>query len=180
MEMLRRGVQGLLQVRSSWRFSVSTFASKAQTSTTSTTELASGRNTMAVNRRFGPQRTVDPDKKIYTPAEQAIQQFMESTPKGERITAGRSWKAAELRLKSFDDLHKLWYVLLKERNMLLSEKLAAKSEHRKMVNPERLRKVRKSMARIKFVTHERVRLEREAFLQRGEGPEPESPPAVLL
>eukprot|EP00742_Colponemidia_sp_Colp-10_P000935 GILJ01001013.1.p1 GENE.GILJ01001013.1~~GILJ01001013.1.p1 ORF type:complete len:196 (-),score=10.71 GILJ01001013.1:85-627(-) len=180
MELLRRGVQGLLQVRSSCRLTVSTFASKAQANATTTTEVASGRNTMAVKRRFGPRRTADSDKKNYTPAEEAIKQFMESTPKGERITAGRSWKAAELRLKSFDDLHKLWYVLLKERNMLLSEKLVAKSEQRKMINPERLQKVRKSMARIKFVTHERVRLEREAFLQRGEGPEPQSPPAVLL
>jgi large subunit ribosomal protein L47 len=69
---------------------------------------------------------------------------------------GRGWKASELRLKSWDDLQKLWYVLLKEKNMLLSQRQMMNSQNLRFPNPERLPKVRKSMCRIKHVLTERA------------------------
>ena len=59
----------------------------------------------------------------------------------ERVRVGRSWTQPELRLKSNEDLHKLWYILLKERNMLLTMEEAYKVEALEMPNPERLDKV---------------------------------------
>lgn len=64
-----------------------------------------------------------------------------------------------MRNKSWDDLHKLWYVLLKERNLLQSEKLAYARQRQLMPDPSRLTKVKKSMNRIKQVMSERARLE---------------------
>ncbi len=35
---------------------------------------------------------------------------------------GRSWTAPELRRKSFKDIHTLWYILLREQNLLATQR----------------------------------------------------------
>jgi large subunit ribosomal protein L47 len=99
-----------------------------------------------------------------------VQEFWDGTTKPEDFRkVGRAWRASELRLKSFDDLHKLWFVLLKERNMLVTQrKLPAEDEKGKLpfknTAKSRLRKVRDSMARLLTVlTERRLAEEREAM-----------------
>ena len=76
--------------------------------------------------------------------------------------SGRGWSSAELRRKSFDDLHRLWIVLYKERNALLTSLARIKRKNEKptqlLIN-ENIHKVKKSMAGIKSVLAER----RKAF-----------------
>ncbi|GAB2289529.1 hypothetical protein Dimus_023839 [Dionaea muscipula] len=88
-----------------------------------------------------------------------LEQFFEAgrSPEDDKpVVYGRSWKASELRLKSWDDLQKLWYVLLKEKNMLMTQRQMLRSQNLNFPNPERVSKVRKSMCRIKHVLTERA------------------------
>jgi len=72
---------------------------------------------------------------------------------------GRSWKAAELRRKSFKDIHTLWYVLLRERNLLATQREEARrlgiQNAGYLAGNKKLHQCRKSMARIKYVLNER-------------------------
>ena len=61
----------------------------------------------------------------------------------------------ELRIKSNDDLHNLWYVLVKERNMLMTMQEEAKRQLENMPSPERIDKVEESMKNIEEVIKER-------------------------
>lgn len=38
-------------------------------------------------------------------------------------TLGRAWSVEELRRKSWDDLHKLWWRCVKERNIIFTQAL---------------------------------------------------------
>lgn len=57
------------------------------------------------------------------------------------VRTGRAWTADELRLKANSDLHKLWFVLLKERNMLMTMEHECERKYELFPNPERVDKV---------------------------------------
>ncbi|XP_061594345.1 39S ribosomal protein L47, mitochondrial [Cololabis saira] len=71
------------------------------------------------------------------------------------VKSGAPWTAKQLRTKSNEDLHKLWYVLLKEKNMLLTLEQEAKRQRVQMPSPERLKKIDRSMIRLQTVVEER-------------------------
>ncbi|XP_024419597.2 large ribosomal subunit protein uL29m isoform X1 [Desmodus rotundus] len=73
----------------------------------------------------------------------------------EKVKSGAAWTCQQLRNKSNEDLHKLWYVLLKERNMLLTLQQEAKRQILPMPSPERLEKVVESMDALDKVVQER-------------------------
>ena len=81
---------------------------------------------------------------------------------------GRSWLTSELRLKSFDDLHQLWWLLLKERNKLESQKQESRRFKVFFPHSDRLFKTRLSMNRIKYCLGERkiAYLQAQAILKK--------------
>merc|ERR1712137_294670 len=77
---------------------------------------------------------------------------------GEKEATARSgdpWPAVLLRLKAFEDLHKLWYVLLKEKNFLLAEQHEARQRKLQWEQHGRLKKVKLGMKRILTVLSRR-------------------------
>ncbi|XP_054165086.1 39S ribosomal protein L47, mitochondrial-like [Oppia nitens] len=89
------------------------------------------------------------------------------------VKSGREWRKDELRIKSNTDLHKLWFVLYKERNMLKTMEEAAIDEYEPMPSPERIDKVEQSMKNLEEVVRERNKAYWE--LQVGEGTTGERP-----
>ncbi|KAM6962526.1 large ribosomal subunit protein uL29m [Aplochiton taeniatus] len=71
------------------------------------------------------------------------------------VKSGSPWTSKQLRTKSNEDLHKLWYVLLKEKNLLLTLEQESKRQRLQMPSPERLKKVERSMKRLDTVVKER-------------------------
>mmetsp|Transcript_533 Transcript_533/g.965 ORF Transcript_533/g.965 Transcript_533/m.965 type:complete len:145 (-) Transcript_533:1034-1468(-) len=109
------------------------------------------------------------------PLNMPLDEFRDSVSREQRFQepVGRSWTVKELRRKSYEDMHKLWYVLYKERNMLLTEKNLSRRKNLKFPQPERWKKVKRSMAAIKVVLGERKR-EKIAVFREGKVKEEEA------
>ena len=71
------------------------------------------------------------------------------------VKVGRAWKLDELRIKSNKELHQLWFVLLKERNMLLTMEHECNDQMELFPSPERIDKVKISMENLETVVRER-------------------------
>ncbi|KAI8928715.1 mitochondrial 39-S ribosomal protein L47 (MRP-L47)-domain-containing protein [Entophlyctis helioformis] len=101
-----------------------------------------------------------------TPSARGLEDFFDSGSSGwvwteTELPTGRAWTAAELRNKSFDDLHKLWWVCAKEQNKLYSQVAEARRFQLYFPHKDRLVQVRLTMNRIKMVVWER----RTAWMQ---------------
>ena len=118
-----------------------------------------------LQQRAGPAAFVQQVTASYSSsrgARMGFEEFFDVKPKpGEMLVTGRAWTVADLRRKSFDDLHKLWFILYKERNLLLSEREKTRRSLRPVTKPDENRyiKVKRSMAGIKVVLGERKRIE---------------------
>eukprot|EP00099_Drosophila_melanogaster_P029514 NP_788610.1 mitochondrial ribosomal protein L47 [Drosophila melanogaster] len=71
------------------------------------------------------------------------------------VKVGRAWRTEELRIKSNKELHQLWFVLLKERNMLLTMEHECNDKMEVFPSPERIDKVKISMENLETVVRER-------------------------
>ncbi|EGF76766.1 hypothetical protein BATDEDRAFT_28225 [Batrachochytrium dendrobatidis JAM81] len=101
----------------------------------------------------------------FTPTVLGLEDFFDSS-KGwvwneKELPTGRAWLAAELRNKSFDDLHSLWWVCCKEKNKLYSQQMEARRFDIFFPHKDRIQQVKLTMSRLKLVIWER----REAWMQ---------------
>lgn len=80
----------------------------------------------------------------------------------EKIRVGKAWSPGLLRLKSNEDLQKLWYILLKEKNLILADRQLLRQYRMPLEFKFKLLKVNQSMARILSVIRERE-LEKEKY-----------------
>ncbi|KAH7527904.1 hypothetical protein FEM48_Zijuj05G0015800 [Ziziphus jujuba var. spinosa] len=76
---------------------------------------------------------------------------------GEEFCGKQRSKLEGFRIgQSWDDLNKLWYVLLKEKNMLMIQCQMLHAQTFRFPNPEGIPKMRNSMCRVKHVLIERA------------------------
>lgn len=111
---------------------------------------------------FKPKVDVDPEHGLW--------QFFYSKEKllltpEEDTEHGRGWSVEELRHKSWEDLHKLWWVCVKEQNRIATarkEKSRMKLKSGEEEMDDRMAEVKKTMKAIKHALTERFYLWEDA------------------
>ncbi|KAG9230782.1 putative 54S ribosomal protein L4, mitochondrial [Amylocarpus encephaloides] len=95
----------------------------------STARRTGVREPLSVSKIPLPRPVLDPRlrAKVETDPNHGLWGFFHSKEKpmnkpSEDLTCGRGWSVAELRGKSWEDLHALWWVCVKERNIIATEK----------------------------------------------------------
>jgi large subunit ribosomal protein L47 len=108
-------------------------------------------NMTPATRNFGSTSTCN----------KGFEDFYDKLKPDEVMSAGRAWIAADLRKKSFNDLHALWWILYKERNLLLTLRQTTRQKLMPMpqLDENRYIRVKRSMAAIKLVLDERKKID---------------------
>jgi large subunit ribosomal protein L47 len=127
-----------------------------------TTRIARAAGNSLIRQKAALPSSCAPSRFIATatlPRSSPLDQFRDPVDRQTRGSepVGRPWSVDELRRKSYEDLHKLWYILYKERNMLLTEQQLSRRRQIIYPQPDRMKKVQKSMGAIKQVLGERKR-----------------------
>ncbi|XP_041862730.1 39S ribosomal protein L47, mitochondrial [Melanotaenia boesemani] len=120
--------------------------------------LSREKSSLAAPSTITPIRFVGQYRALHTTlSRRGLEEFFDLSENwGEStVKSGAPWTAKLLRTKSNEDLHKLWYVLLREKNMLLTLEQEAKRQRVQMPSPERLKKVERSLIRLETVVLER-------------------------